>query len=145
MPLLTSSTVARRALGRWKGSRDESRSISRSRRGRGFLEWMSSSRMSVLSTAITSCVSAFTASAGGGLQSHKYCISNVSNFSVFGQKLKNLVLAKHYIIGKGISRGAEWCKFQLRSTFHFGVKGPQRKSSISVKMPYYSPWFSAKN
>ena len=41
--------------------------------------------------------------------------------------------------------GGGWRKFQLRSTFHFGVKGPQRMSSISVKTPYYSPWFSAKN
>ena len=27
------------------------------------------------------------------------------------------ILASNDIIEKGISRGAEWCKFQLRSTF----------------------------
>ena len=48
------------------------------------------------------------------------------------------------IIGKSISRGAEWRKFQLYSTFHLGVKGPQRMTSISAKTPYYSPWFLAK-
>ena len=60
----------------------------------------------------------------------------------FGQK--KMDLANSDTIGKGISRGAERCKFQLHSTFHCGVKGPQRMTSISVKMPYYSPWFSAK-
>ena len=35
-------------------------------------------------------------------------------------------------------------QFQLHSTFLFGVKGTQRMSSISVKTPYYSPWFLAK-
>ena len=34
------------------------------------------------------------------------------------------------------SRGTEWCKFQLCSTFHFGVKGPQRMTSISIKTAY---------
>ena len=28
--------------------------------------------------------------------------------------------------------------------FHYGVKGPQRMSSISTKAPYYSPWFLAR-
>ena len=32
---------------------------------------------------------------------------------VFSQKLKNLILAKQIIIGKGTSRGAEWRKFLL--------------------------------
>ena len=45
---------------------------------------------------------------------------------------------------KRISIGAEWSKFQLRSTFHFGVKGPQKMTSILVKTPYYSPWFLAR-
>ena len=45
---------------------------------------------------------------------------------------------------KGISRGTERCKFQLRSTFHCGVKGLQKITSISVKTPYYSPWILAK-
>ena len=40
---------------------------------------------------------------------------------VFGQNLKILTLAKKDTIGKSISRGAEWHKFQLRSTFHCGV------------------------
>ena len=35
---------------------------------------------------------------------------------VFGLKMKILPLPKNYSIGKGISRGAEWRKFQLRST-----------------------------
>ena len=35
-------------------------------------------------------------------------------------------------------------KFQLHITFHFGVKGPQKITLISVKTPYYSPWFLAK-
>ena len=34
------------------------------------------------------------------------------------------------IIGKGISRGAEWRKFQLHSTFHRGVKGPRKVTQI---------------
>ena len=42
---------------------------------------------------------------------------------------------------KRISRGAEWCKFQLHSTFRQGVNGPQRMSSISVKTPDYSLGF----
>ena len=63
---------------------------------------------------------------------------------VFGQNLKILTLAKKDTIRKGISRGAEWRKFQLHSTFQRGVKRPQRMSRISVKTPYYSPWFSAK-
>ena len=33
--------------------------------------------------------------------------------------------ADPFIIGKGTKRGAYWHKFQLHSTFHFGVKGPQ--------------------
>ena len=36
---------------------------------------------------------------------------------VFGQKRMELILANKDTNGKGISRGAEWCKFQLRSTF----------------------------
>ena len=36
-------------------------------------------------------------------------------------------LHKTRIRRKPISRGAEWCGFQLHSTFHFGVKLPQRK------------------
>ena len=40
---------------------------------------------------------------------------------VFGQKMKISFSAKHDIIGKGISRGAEWRKFQFHSTFHCGV------------------------
>ena len=45
---------------------------------------------------------------------------------------------------KAISRGAEWCKVQLPSTFHFEAKGPQTMTSISVKTPYYSPGFLPK-
>ena len=40
---------------------------------------------------------------------------------VFGLKLKILISAKYNTIGKGISRGAEWHKFQLHSTFQCGV------------------------
>ena len=64
---------------------------------------------------------------------------------VFAQKWKILTLVENGTIGKGISRGAEWCKFQLHSTFQRGVRGPQRMTSILVKMPDYSPWFSARN
>ena len=35
---------------------------------------------------------------------------------------KILPLAKNDFIGKSISRGADWRKFQLHSTFHLGVK-----------------------
>ena len=49
-----------------------------------------------------------------------------------------------HIMQKHISRGAERHKFQLHSTFHLGVKSPQRMTSISAKTPYYSPWFLAK-
>ena len=45
---------------------------------------------------------------------------------------------------KGHLKGSILCKFQLYSTFHFGVKGLQKITSISVKTPYYSPWFLAK-
>ena len=63
---------------------------------------------------------------------------------VFGQKLIEPISANKDSIGKSISRGAEWRKFQLRSTFHFGVKAPQKMTSISAKTPYYSPWFLAE-
>ena len=36
---------------------------------------------------------------------------------VFGLKIEILTLANNDFIGKDISRGAEWCKFQLHSTF----------------------------
>ena len=55
-----------------------------------------------------------------------------------------LISAKKHITGKSSSRGTKWCKFQFHSTFRFGVKGPQRMSSFSVKTPYYSPWFLAR-
>ena len=41
-------------------------------------------------------------------------------FDFRGSKKK---FGKKDTIGKSISRGAEWCKFQLRSTFHCGVMG----------------------
>ena len=47
---------------------------------------------------------------------------------VFGQKRKILTSAKNDTIGKIISRGAEWCEFQLRSTFQSGVM-----SALNVK------------
>ena len=53
---------------------------------------------------------------------------------VFGHNLKILTLAKKDTRQKHSSRGAYWCKFQLHSTFQRGVKGAQRKASIS-------PWF----
>ena len=63
---------------------------------------------------------------------------------VFGQKLIEPNSANKDTMGKGISRGAEWHKIQLHSTFHFREKGAQTMTSILVKTPYYSPWFSAK-
>ena len=45
---------------------------------------------------------------------------------VFGQNLKIFTLAKKGIIGKGISRGAEWCKFEHRSSFQSVVIGAER-------------------
>ena len=66
-------------------------------------------------------------------------------FNVFGQKLKILTSAKKDTMQKHISRGAEWRKFQLQTTFQLGEKGAQKMTSISVKTPDYSPWFSAKN
>ena len=48
---------------------------------------------------------------------------------VFGQILKILTSAKKDLIGKGISRGTEWRKFQLRSTFHCGVNDSKRPSN----------------
>ena len=63
---------------------------------------------------------------------------------VFGQNLKILTLVKKDTILKSISRGTKLSKFQLHSTFHCGVKGPQKITSISVKTTYYSPWFLAK-
>ena len=32
-----------------------------------------------------------------------------------------LIFPKKDTIGKGTSRGAEWCKFQLHNTFQWGV------------------------
>ena len=64
---------------------------------------------------------------------------------VFGQNLEILTSAKNHTRQLDISRETEWRKFQLCSTFHFAVKSGQRMSSISVKTPYYSPRFSAKN
>ena len=43
---------------------------------------------------------------------------------VFRPEFESLV--KQDAIGKGTSRGAEWCKFQLRSTFLLGVMSAQR-------------------
>ena len=59
--------------------------------------------------------------------------------------VKNLKIdfgKKNATMQKSISRDEEWCKFQLHSTFDFGVKGLQRMTSISVKTPDNSPWFS---
>ena len=39
---------------------------------------------------------------------------------VFGQKQEKDA------IGKSTSRGDEWCKFQLHSTFQWGVMGVER-------------------
>ena len=36
---------------------------------------------------------------------------------VFGQKSQISISEKKDVIRKGMSRGADWCKFQLRSTF----------------------------
>ena len=46
------------------------------------------------------------------------------------------------IIKKGISKGVEWHKFQLCSTFQWGVMNAKRDL---IKMPYCSPWFPARN
>ena len=51
---------------------------------------------------------------------------------VFGQNLKILTSAKKDTIGKGTSRGAEWRKFQLHSTFHCGVMSADC-SSLSLQ------------
>ena len=45
---------------------------------------------------------------------------------VFGQNLKIWTLAKKDTIVKGISRGAEWTKFQLHSTFQWGIMSAER-------------------
>ena len=54
------------------------------------------------------------------------------------QQLSPPGFLENSIYEKGISRGTEWHKFQLHSTFHCGVKGPQKISLISVKAPYYT-------
>ena len=51
---------------------------------------------------------------------------------VFGQKLKNLTLANKDTIGKSISKGAEWHKFELRSTFQRGVTSVQAFSKSTA-------------
>ena len=58
---------------------------------------------------------------------------------------KRLTSDKNDSMQKDIVRGAEWHKFQLHSTFQLGVKRTQTMTSISVKTPDYSPWFSARN
>ena len=55
---------------------------------------------------------------------------------VFGQKLKNLTSAKNDTIGKSISRGAEWCKFQLHSTFQCVVMGPETSLFFVITMVF---------
>ena len=62
----------------------------------------------------------------------------------FLPKLKIWTSAIKDTIWKGISRETQWRKFQLHSTFHCRVKGPQKMTLIPVKTPYYSPWFLAK-
>ena len=51
---------------------------------------------------------------------------------VFGKNLNISVSAKSDTTGKGISRGAEWRKFQLRSTFQRGVMGVERIRSCEL-------------
>ena len=66
---------------------------------------------------------------------------------VFGQNSENFNFGKKDTIGKSISRGAEWRKFQICSAFLDPVrskKTAKKMTSILVKTPYYSPWFSAK-
>ena len=53
---------------------------------------------------------------------------------VFGQKLKVLNSDNKDTIGKGISRGAEWYKFHLRSTYQWEVVSTERHF---IKTPYY--------
>ena len=60
---------------------------------------------------------------------------------VFDQTQKESILANNDTIGKGISRGAEWCKFQLRSTFH-AVRSYGSVKNL-IKTPDYSARFSA--
>ena len=60
---------------------------------------------------------------------------------VFGQNLKILVPAKYNIIGKGISRGAERHKFQLRSTFQRGVMSEKINLTIGSA---YNLFFSSE-
>ena len=55
---------------------------------------------------------------------------------VFGQNLKILTSAKKDIIGKGISRGAEWCKFQLPIA-PSSEELQTRKDNYLTKMQYY--------
>ena len=74
-----------------------------------------------------------------------YRLPKIKPWTGFWPEIENFDFGKKNTIGKGISRGAEWRKFQLHSTFHFGVNGPQRMTSISAKTPYYSPWFSGQN
>ena len=51
---------------------------------------------------------------------------------VFGLKMKILTLAKNDFIGKSISRGAEWRKFQLPSTFQCGCMATRSFQSIRM-------------
>ena len=44
----------------------------------------------------------------------------------FRAETKKFASSKKDIIGKGISRGAEWHKFQLRSSFQRGVMSEKR-------------------
>ena len=55
----------------------------------------------------------------------------------FVQNLENLV--EKDTMDKPTSRGAEWRKFYVHSTFQCGVKEAQIMSSNSVKTPDYSP------
>ena len=64
---------------------------------------------------------------------------------VFGQIIiENFDYEKKTIPAKAYLKVSRMAQVQLHSTFQCGVKGPQKMSSISVKMPDYSPWFLAK-
>ena len=44
-------------------------------------------------------------------------VGRVTGISTHFNTLTHYGSSKNDVIGKGISRGAEWCKFQLHSTF----------------------------
>ena len=80
-----------------------------------------------------------------GVEGHSLSITNVVDIRQESNKVGVVSAAGRPLLHTLILVKSERAsQFQLCSTFLFGVKRLQRMSSISVKTPYYSPWFLTK-